>query len=65
MPASRSPTGSTLTLGGDAELLEAARAHEAYLAGETLATAVSYDGLRPAQAEIEGRELRIAVERSG
>ena len=31
-------------LGGDAELLDAARAHEAYLAGETLATAVAYDG---------------------
>ena len=27
-----------LTLGGDAELLDAARAHEAYVAGETLAT---------------------------
>ena len=55
-----------LRLGGDAELLEAAQAHEAYLAGETLATAVSYDGAdAEAKTEIEGRELRIAVERSG
>ena len=55
-----------LTLGGDAELLEAAQAHEAHLAGETLATAVSYDGAEAdAKTEIEGRELQIAVERSG
>src|SRR5215217_649684 len=33
-----------LVLGGDGELLEAARVHEAYVAGETLATNVSYDG---------------------
>ena len=33
-----------LTLGGDAELLEAAREHEPYLAGEVLATSVAYDG---------------------
>ncbi len=55
-----------LRLGGDAELLEAAQAHEAYLAGETLATAVSYDGAHAeAKTEIDGRELQIAVERSG
>jgi isoleucyl-tRNA synthetase len=54
-----------LTLGGDAELLEAAQAHEAYLAGETLSTAVSYDGADSEEkTEIEGRKLRIAVERS-
>ncbi|HEY7151067.1 MAG TPA: isoleucine--tRNA ligase [Solirubrobacterales bacterium] len=54
-----------LGLGGDPELLDAAQAHEAYLAGETLATAVSYDGGGSgARAEIEGRELLIAVERS-
>jgi isoleucyl-tRNA synthetase len=67
-----------LRLAGDAELLDAARAHEAYVAGETLATSVSYDG-DPAQTppppdaerrrrwavmKIEGRELRIALERS-
>ena len=44
--------------------LEAARVHEAYVAGETLATAVSYDGAVGATAEIEGRKLLIAIERS-
>ncbi len=53
-----------LRLAGDGELLEAARAHEAYLAGETLATSVSYDGTEAAATKIDGRELRIAVERS-
>jgi isoleucyl-tRNA synthetase len=54
-----------LSLEGDAELLDAARAHEGYLAAETLAVAVSYDGARAtATAAIEGRELRIAMERS-
>ena len=53
-------------MGGDSELLEAAQAHQAYLAAETLATAVSYDGAdAEAKTEIEGRELQIAVERSG
>ena len=40
----------SLALGGDAELVEAARAHEEYVAGETLATSVGYDG-----AEAGGR----------
>ncbi|MEK6272126.1 MAG: isoleucine--tRNA ligase [Actinomycetota bacterium] len=79
-----------LRLAGDAELLDAARAHEAYVAGETLATSVSYDSdpaqtpppahpaspddrspsapskrsRRRAVASIEGRELRIDLERS-
>ena len=54
-----------LGLGGDAELLDAARAHEAYLAGETLATAITYDGAgEGARAEIDGRELLVAIERS-
>jgi hypothetical protein len=58
--------------------LDAARAHEAYVAGETLATSVSYDSEaaetpppadaersgRRAVASIEGRELRIDLERS-
>jgi isoleucyl-tRNA synthetase len=52
----------SLTLGGDDELLKAARAHEGYVAGETLATALDYDGAEGGQpATIEGRELRIAV----
>ena len=54
-----------LTLGGEAELLEAARAHEEYVAGETLATSVAYDGADGASASIEGRELRIGIERAG
>jgi isoleucyl-tRNA synthetase len=54
----------SLTLGGDAELLAAARAHEDYLSGETLATAVSYDG-GGTPARIEGRELLVSVERAG
>jgi isoleucyl-tRNA synthetase len=53
-----------LQLDGDPELLDAANAHEAYLAGETLATSVSYGGADGATAEVDGRELRIAVRRS-
>jgi isoleucyl-tRNA synthetase len=53
-----------LTLGGDAELLDAARAHEPYVAGETLAVAVTYDGDGVAEAaSIEGRPLSITVAR--
>ncbi len=51
-----------LTLGGDAELLDAVRAHEGYVAGETLATALRYDASEAGgPAKIEGRELRIAL----
>jgi isoleucyl-tRNA synthetase len=53
-----------LTLGGDEELLDATRAHEDYVAGETLATSVIYDGASDsAAAEIEGRRLLISVSR--
>jgi isoleucyl-tRNA synthetase len=53
-----------LTLDGDAELLDAARAHEEHLAGETLARAVAYGPAEGgARAEIEGRELLVGVER--
>jgi isoleucyl-tRNA synthetase len=55
----------SLTLGGDEALLEAAREHEAYVAGETLATSVGYDGGGDGGAVmIEGRPLEIAVERA-
>jgi isoleucyl-tRNA synthetase len=55
-----------LALGGDPELLEAARAHEGYVAGETLATSVSYDGQGAAtEATVDGRELRIALAPAG
>jgi isoleucyl-tRNA synthetase len=54
-----------LTLGGDEELLAAARAHERYLAGEVLAVAVHF-GINGSgePATIEGRELHIAVARA-
>jgi isoleucyl-tRNA synthetase len=54
-----------LALGGDEELLAAAREHESYIAGETLATSVDYcaDGAGET-ATIEGRELRIAVSKA-
>ncbi len=52
-----------LALGGDEELLTAAREHEAYLAGEVLATAVAYESGDGAGAEIDGRQLHIAVKR--
>jgi isoleucyl-tRNA synthetase len=56
----------SLTLGGDRGLLEAVRAHEAYVAGETLATSVSYDGAGAGdRVQIEGRELAIGVARAG
>jgi isoleucyl-tRNA synthetase len=56
-----------LRLSGDPELIEAAREHEAYIAGETLAVSVSYDDdaqAAGAAALIDGRELRIAVEKA-
>jgi isoleucyl-tRNA synthetase len=53
-----------LSLGGDEELLEAARAHEDYLSGEVLATAVAYDGADGVTAKLDGRELRISVSRA-
>ena len=46
--------------GGDAELLEAARAHEDYVSRETLAQALEYDGTGDELTEIEGRDLFIA-----
>jgi isoleucyl-tRNA synthetase len=55
----------SLTLTGDAELLEAAQAHQDYLAGEVLATSVAYDGNgNGAVAEIDGRELKIGLSRA-
>ncbi len=50
-----------LCLGGDEELLEAAREHEEYVAGEVLATAVAYDAADGARATLDGRELVIAL----
>jgi isoleucyl-tRNA synthetase len=54
-----------LTLGGDPELLDAAREHEPYVAGETLAVEVSYDSADGVGVvRIDGRELLIAVIRA-
>ncbi len=54
-----------LKLGGDPELLEAARAHEAYISGETLATSVGFDGDGKTEAaSVDGLELRISVSRA-
>jgi isoleucyl-tRNA synthetase len=52
-----------LSLGGDEELLAAAREHQPYIAGEVLATAVAYDAADGVTAKLAGRELRIGVSR--
>jgi isoleucyl-tRNA synthetase len=52
----------SLSLGGDEDLLTAAREHEATVAGEVLATKVSYgDGAEAQEAAVEGRPLKISV----
>jgi isoleucyl-tRNA synthetase len=53
-----------LTLAGDEGLLEAAREHEGYVAGETLATSVRYADGDGERLTVDGRELAIAVERA-
>jgi isoleucyl-tRNA synthetase len=60
-----------LALGGDPELLAAAREHEPYVTGEVLATSVAFDGggggdgaATASTARIDGRDLRISVTRS-
>jgi len=54
-----------LTLAGDPELLEAAREHERYVAGETLAVAVGFDGASAGETvTVKGRPLSIAVQRA-
>ncbi|MBV9311521.1 MAG: isoleucine--tRNA ligase [Solirubrobacterales bacterium] len=51
-----------LTLDGDGGLLDAARAHERYIAGETLAISVSYESLDGAEPiSIDMRPLRVGV----
>ena len=51
-----------LGLGGDPELIEAAREHELYIAGEVLATSVAFDALKGATATLDGQQLRIELE---
>jgi len=54
-----------LTLTGDEDLINAAQAHQDYLANEVLATTVSYDGsANGAEAKIDGRDLSIGVSRA-
>jgi isoleucyl-tRNA synthetase len=60
-----------LTLGGADELLAAAREHEPYVTGETLTTAIDYDGAASGNGdaaghavEIEGLALKIGVARA-
>jgi isoleucyl-tRNA synthetase len=50
-----------LSLGGDEELLSAAREHQPYIAGEVLATSVAYDAAEAAAVRVDGRDLRITV----
>jgi hypothetical protein len=51
-----------LTLDGHPELLEAARAHQEYIAGEVLAVTVAYQSLNGvAPVKIDGMSLKIAV----
>jgi isoleucyl-tRNA synthetase len=51
-----------LTLDGDEGLLGAARTHERYIAGETLAVQVSYESLDGAEpVSIDGRPLKVGV----
>jgi isoleucyl-tRNA synthetase len=52
-----------LTLGGDDDLIDAVRAHEDYVATETLATSLETDASEGEPATIDGRELRIGVEK--
>jgi isoleucyl-tRNA synthetase len=54
-----------LTLTGDQDLINAAQAHQDYLANEVLATSVSYDAsTNGATAKIDGRDLKIGVSRA-
>ena len=56
-----------LDLRGDQSLVEAARAHAAYIAGETLATTMTFAERELERAEtttIEGRPLEIRLERA-
>ncbi|MBV9684397.1 MAG: isoleucine--tRNA ligase, partial [Solirubrobacterales bacterium] len=53
-----------LTLDGDQELVAAARTHESYIAGETLAVEVGYESLEDEDLRpvtIDGRQLWIGV----
>jgi isoleucyl-tRNA synthetase len=54
-----------LTLDGDERLLEAARRHADYIAGETLAVEVRYEPLAGGDAgSVDGMALRIGIQRA-
>jgi isoleucyl-tRNA synthetase len=53
-----------LSLGGDDELIAAAREHQPYIAGEVLATSVAYDAAEVAAVRVDGRDLQITVARA-
>jgi isoleucyl-tRNA synthetase len=55
-----------LGFAGDSELVAAARTHEGYIAGETLAVEVIYDGAESGTSSvwIDGRELRVGLSRA-
>jgi isoleucyl-tRNA synthetase len=53
-----------LSLGGDEALIEAAQAHEPYLAGEVLATSVAYDATSGTEATLDGLDLHIIIARA-
>jgi isoleucyl-tRNA synthetase len=51
-----------LTLDGDGALLDAARAHQDYIAGETLAVRVGYESLNGVEpVTVDGLELKVAL----
>jgi isoleucyl-tRNA synthetase len=55
-----------LSLSGDEDLVGAARSYQDYIAGETLATSVSYEPLDEVDpVRINGRELRVGVALAG
>jgi isoleucyl-tRNA synthetase len=53
-----------LVLGGDEDLLAAAREHEPYIAGEVLATSLTYDALDSPPIKVDGHDLHILVTRT-
>lgn len=53
-----------LTIEADGPLLDAARAHEGTIAGETLATSVTYGPASGETLEIESHPLRLSVQRA-
>jgi isoleucyl-tRNA synthetase len=53
-----------LALGGDEELLAAAREHEPYIAAEVLATSVAYGADGAVPVRVDGRDLRIGISRA-